>query len=115
MSIDPDRVSPPADMAETDTQQEEPARSESPDRGDVQQLRTRWREVQGAFVDDPHDAVSRAAELVTDLVDEVTARYQERTKTLAGQWSGGDHADTENLRTALCSYRDLFDDLLEVR
>lgn len=79
---------------------------------DIDELRMRWREVQVTFVDDPHDAVVRARDLIAETVDKLTVVCTERTRTLENQWSGASGSDTERLRTTLRSYRDFFDRLV---
>ncbi|WP_410876036.1 hypothetical protein [Nocardia sp. A7] len=80
------------------------------DEQSLEQLRGRWRELQGAFVDDPRDAVSKADNLVGELIHELTSTYSERQKLIAGRWS--EDPDTESLRRALRSYRAFFNQLL---
>jgi hypothetical protein len=69
-------------------------------------LRTRWRELQADFVDDPERAV-RAAD---DVVDEMMKTIAERRQRLTGEWQG--HTGTEELRLALRGYRSFVDTLL---
>ncbi|MGN2636059.1 hypothetical protein ACTD5D_07670 [Nocardia takedensis] len=76
----------------------------------VDQLRTRWREVQGSFVDSPRQAVSRADDLVAELIQQLAAAYTARKQALADKAPG--EADTEALRQTLRHYRALFDQLL---
>ncbi|MBH0775933.1 hypothetical protein [Nocardia bovistercoris] len=73
-------------------------------------LRTRWRELQGSFVDSPRDAVTRADDLVAELIHQLTAAYAERKDALVEGWPEG--SDTEALRHALRSYRAFFNQLL---
>ncbi|HLS76305.1 MAG TPA: hypothetical protein VK083_05910 [Nocardia sp.] len=73
-------------------------------------LRTRWREVQAHFVDDPRESVTRADELVGETVEHLTTLLAERRRALAAGWSGS--AETEQLRTALRDYRTLFERLV---
>ncbi|MFC9876027.1 hypothetical protein [Nocardia salmonicida] len=80
------------------------------DEKSLEQLRGRWRDLQGSFVDDPRDAVSQADTLVGELIHELTSTYAERQKIIAGRWS--ESPDTESLRRALRSYRAFFDQLL---
>ncbi|WP_067652880.1 hypothetical protein [Nocardia harenae] len=75
-------------------------------------LNTRWKEVQGSFVDNPHDAVTRADLLVSETVEQITTRWSEHQQQLQGRWSRGTDSDTENLRQALRDYRDFFQKLL---
>ncbi|WP_019930834.1 hypothetical protein [Nocardia sp. BMG111209] len=83
---------------------------------DIDGLRTRFREAQGNFVDDPRDAVVKADELVTETIQQLTTVLAERKQALEGRWSrdsdGGDV--TEDLRQALRSYRTFLDQLLAV-
>lgn len=69
-------------------------------------LRTRWRELQADFVDDPQRAVREA----DDVVDEVLRTITEHRQRLAGEWQG--HTDTEDLRLAMREYRSFFDRLM---
>lgn len=75
-------------------------------------LRSRWSDVQAGFVDDPQNAVQRAHGLVTDLVNELTDTFTRERSNLEGQWKGGGTADTEALRIALQRYRSFFNRLL---
>ena len=75
-------------------------------------LRAQWNDVQAAFVDDPQNAVQRAHQLVTQLVNELTDTFTRERSTLESQWSGGGQADTEALRVALQRYRSFFNRLL---
>ncbi|WP_067863838.1 hypothetical protein [Nocardia shimofusensis] len=77
---------------------------------EVDQLRTRWHELQAHFVDDPRESVTRADELVGETIERLTALFAERRRTLAAGWSGA--AETEQLRTALRDYRSLFERLV---
>ncbi|MEV6660543.1 hypothetical protein [Nocardia fluminea] len=80
------------------------------DEKSLEHLRGRWRDLQGTFVDDPHDAVFKADELVTELIHELTSTYAARKGIIADRWS--DSPDTESLRRALRSYRSFFNQLL---
>lgn len=77
-------------------------------------LRSRWDEVQAGFVDDPQQCVQQADRLVTDVVDRVTARFEEARNRLEAQWARGEQASTEDLRLALKRYRDFFQRLLSM-
>ncbi|MEV0359054.1 hypothetical protein AB0H71_23655 [Nocardia sp. NPDC050697] len=82
------------------------------DRDLLDVLNTRWKEVQGSFVDNPHDAVTRADLLVAETVEQITTRWSEHQQQLQGRWSRGTDGDTENLRQALRDYRTFFQKLL---
>ncbi|MEU2041846.1 hypothetical protein [Nocardia niwae] len=79
---------------------------------DRDRLRTQWREVQVTFVDSPRDAVSRADELLGDIIHQLTTTYEQRKRELDER--RGDTSDTEGLRQALRGYRSFFDQLLSI-
>ncbi|HKV19745.1 MAG TPA: hypothetical protein VJR50_11980 [Mycobacterium sp.] len=82
--------------------------------GDLSGFRSRWTEVQAAFVDDPRDCVQKADGLVADVVDRLTAGFANARSGLEEQWSRGEQVSTEDLRLALQRYRDFFERLLAV-
>jgi hypothetical protein len=82
--------------------------------GDLSGFRSRWTEVQAAFVDDPRDCVQKADGLVADVVDRLTAGFSQARTGLEEQWSRGEQVSTEDLRLALQRYRDFFERLLAV-
>ena len=77
------------------------------DEAEADELRTRWRAVQTAFVDDPKGAVRDADQLVTRVIRTLTAQKNELDEQLHGR-----PAETEELRLALRRYRTLFNQLL---
>ncbi|WP_433525019.1 hypothetical protein ACQPZ2_08300 [Nocardia pseudovaccinii] len=79
---------------------------------DVERLRTAWRQLQGGFVDSPHDAVTQADDLVMATVQQLSAALAERKQSLERLWSREEDGDTEDLRLALRSYRAFFDQLV---
>ncbi|MDT5015140.1 MAG: hypothetical protein QOD39_1300 [Mycobacterium sp.] len=81
---------------------------------DLSGLRSRWDDVQTAFVDDPAECVSKADELVAEVVDQLTAGFSETRSRLEAQWARGEDASTEDLRLALRRYREFFQRLLAV-
>ncbi|MFI6042643.1 hypothetical protein ACIA8C_13475 [Nocardia sp. NPDC051321] len=81
---------------------------------DLDQLRTKWREVQGTFVDNPRDAVTQADQIVTDIIYQLTTAIAERKRVLEERTSGVQDADTEELRQALRGYRGFFHRLLSI-
>jgi hypothetical protein len=76
-------------------------------------MRTQWNDVQAGFVDDPRNAVQKAHQLVTELMNELTDTFTRERATLEGEWSGGREPDTETLRIALQRYRAFFNRLLQ--
>lgn len=81
---------------------------------DLSGLRSRWDDVQAAFVDDPRECVQKADRLVSDVVDQLTTGFAEARSRLEEQWSRGQEASTEDLRQALKRYREFFQRLLSV-
>ena len=77
-------------------------------------LRSRWDDIQAAFVDDPTECVQKADALVEEVVEQLTAGFSEARSRLEAQWARGEHASTEDLRVALQRYREFFQRLLAV-
>ena len=82
--------------------------------GEAGQFRSRWSEVQGAFVDSPRAAVERADALVAEATKRIADVFADERAKLEGQWDRGDNVTTEDLRVALQRYRAFFDRLLNV-
>jgi hypothetical protein len=81
---------------------------------DLSGLRSRWDDVQAAFVDNPKECVQKADTLVAEIVEQLTTGFSETRSRLEGQWARGESASTEDLRVALKRYRDFFQRLLSV-
>lgn len=77
---------------------------------DVERFRTRWRELQADFVDDPQQAVRGADGLVGEVMSALNEIFARHKSELEGQWQGG--GETEQLRVALRRYRSFLDQLL---
>jgi hypothetical protein len=95
---------------------------------DAEELRTNWLRLQAGFVDDPHEAVSDAADLVEHTAQALVGALRMRQQELREMWDGGrpqasDAADadpdgqgvqptaadtTEQLRLLMKRYRVLF-------
>ena len=73
---------------------------------------SRWREIQGSFVDEPRRAVEDADALVADLMQRLADGFAQERSRLESQWDRGDEVSTEDLRVALQRYRSFFDRLL---
>jgi hypothetical protein len=82
--------------------------------GELTDMRSRWTEVQSAFVDDPRDCVQKADGLVADVVDKLTSGFSHARSHLEEQWDRGEQVSTEDLRIALTRYREFFERLLAV-
>jgi hypothetical protein len=82
--------------------------------GDASDYARRWDSIQVGFVDDPQAAVREAETLVSDVMGEVVATFQQQRQQLETQWSGGGQASTDDLRAAFQRYRDFFQRLLQI-
>ena len=80
----------------------------------VQDLRTRWDNVQTGFVDEPRAAVQQADELVAQAMKHIAESFSSERNRLEQQWDRGDDVNTEDLRQALRKYRAFFQRLLSV-
>ncbi len=98
----------PSESPAADTSQEQLVSREA-----AMDFKARWEAIQQGFVDDPRSAVSDADSLVTDVLHQLSAGFEEQHRQLEGQWSEGE-PDTERLRSALQRYRDFFDRLLTI-
>jgi hypothetical protein len=81
---------------------------------ELQSFRGRWEQVQNSFVDEPREAVQKADDLVSDLVERLTSGFSQARSGLEEQWKKGEEASTEDLRVALTRYRAFFQRLLKV-
>jgi hypothetical protein len=129
------RTGPSAEMIETSdmgtepstagtepVEGESPASSAEPEQSmpsslfadDPSGLRSRWDDVQAAFVDDPRECVQKADGLVAEVVEQLTNGFAEARSRLEAQWARGEEASTEDLRLALKRYREFFQRLLSV-
>lgn len=81
---------------------------------ELDSLRTRWKEVQTAFVDEPRKAVEQADGLVASAMKRLAEVFAEERAGLEKQWDRGDSVSTEDLRVAMQRYRTFFDRLLSV-
>lgn len=81
---------------------------------ELNDLRTRWKEIQTAFVDEPRKAVEQADGLVASAMKRLAEIFAQERSGLEQQWDRGDQVSTEDLRVALQRYRSFFDRLLAV-
>ena len=81
---------------------------------DIEDLRSRWTDVQAGFVDEPRKSVEQADALVADVMKRLAETFASERSKLEGQWSRGDNVSTEDLRVALQHYRAFFDRLLSL-
>jgi hypothetical protein len=112
-------VSPPGQLVDDESAQP-PSATASPTPttsllgSDPADVRNRWHDLQASFVDDPRDAVQRADSLLEDLRAALHQAMESRTRELQDLWKNADHNDTERLRMALRSYRDVMHRLLSL-
>jgi hypothetical protein len=81
---------------------------------DLSGLRSRWDDVQAAFVDDSTGCVQTADALVAEGRRTTHRRFSGARSRLEAQWARGQDASTEELRLALRRYREFFQRLLAV-
>jgi hypothetical protein len=81
-------------------------------REESEHFRTRWNEIQGKFVDEPHSAVQQADALVSEVIEQITQMFTKEHSLLEGQWNQGNDVSTEDLRKALKRYRSFFNRLV---
>jgi hypothetical protein len=81
---------------------------------ELEGLRTRWKEIQTAFVDEPRKAVEQADSLVASAMHRLAEVFADERSKLEQQWDRGDSVSTEDLRLALQRYRTFFERLLSV-
>ena len=81
---------------------------------ELQELRSRWSDVQTAFVDEPRRAVEQADGLVASAMKRLAEVFAEERSKLEQQWDRGDNVSTEELRIALQRYRSFFHRLLSI-
>jgi len=78
----------------------------------AEDFRSRWQEIQTGFVDDPHNSVENADELVEQVMDSITETFSRERTALEDQWNQGTESSTEDLRLAIKRYRSFFNRLL---
>lgn len=81
---------------------------------ELEDLRTRWKDIQTGFVDEPRKAVEDADGLVASAMKRLAEVFSQERSRLEQQWDRGDNVSTEDLRVALQRYRSFFDRLLSV-
>ena len=84
----------------------------SPKDGD--NFRSRWRDIQTGFVDEPRRAVAQADELVAEIMQNLARSFSDQRSRLESVWEHSEKVSTEDLRMALRSYRSFLDRLLSV-
>lgn len=75
-------------------------------------FKTRWSDIQAAFVDQPHEAVNQADRLAEEIIERFSTIFVDERRRLGNQWVEGEKVSTEDLRLTLRRYRSLIDRLL---
>ncbi len=75
-------------------------------------FRSSWSAVQIGFVDDPHQAVRQADELVAQVMQSLAQTFTDERTKIESQVDEAQQASTEDLRVALRRYRSFFERLL---
>ena len=111
----PKPVASERDVSEMNRLQNETA-SDTPlfPNNELENLRTRWKEIQTAFVDEPRKAVEQADGLVASAMKRLAEVFADERSNLEKQWDRGDSVSTEDLRVAFQRYRTFFDRLLSI-
>jgi hypothetical protein len=79
---------------------------------ELQNITTRWKDIQAEFVDEPTQAIQQADALVAELMQRLAEMFATERAELETQWSGGNQVSTEDLRQGLRHYRSFFERLL---
>ena len=103
----------PVTMSGSQTEQNDGSTQLCPS-NELQDLRTRWKDIQTGFVDEPRKAVEQADGLVASAMKRLAEVFAQERSGLEQQWDRGDNVSTEDLRVALQRYRSFFDRLLSV-
>lgn len=116
----PARIDTAKPYATTDQAQSRPVQSSAGNQPsplfsetEVGEFRSRWSNIQTAFVDEPRRAVEDADNLVASLMKKLAEGFANERAGLEKQWDSGDNVSTEDLRLALQRYRSFFDRLLK--
>lgn len=81
-------------------------------KGEAENFRSRWFDIQTDFIDDPRHSVESADELVAQVINSITENFASERDSLEDQWNRGEEASTEDLRLAIKRYRSFFNRLL---
>jgi hypothetical protein len=73
----------------------------------------RWGSIQAGFIDDPQGAVEDASLLLTEMWAEVERAIKDQRQGVDGRWQGTE-CSTDDLRTVMQRYRDLYTRLLDI-
>jgi hypothetical protein len=82
------------------------------DERELQNMTTRWKDIQAEFVDEPTTAVREADALVAELMQRLATMFASERAELENRWAGDNQVSTEELRQGLRLYRSFFERLL---
>lgn len=74
----------------------------------VDELQHRWLVTQAQILDDPRDAVREAGLLIGDAMQFVTSTFTDHRDRIEREWRHNDSMSTDELRTVMRRYRNLF-------
>jgi hypothetical protein len=74
----------------------------------VEELQHRWLVTQAQILDDPRDAVREAGLLIGDAMQFVTSTFTDHRDRIEREWRHNDSMSTDELRTVMRRYRNLF-------
>ena len=77
-----------------------------------QEMRARWDMIQGAFVDQPRQAVEDADNLIGEAIKKLSEQLADERSGVIRQWNSGETVSTEFLRQSVRRYRAFFERLL---
>src|SRR5215211_5321881 len=78
----------------------------------INDLRTRWNDIQAGFIDEPRGALERANALVDEAITKLAEGFARTRENLYHQWKRDGTVSTEDMRQALRRYRSFFNRLL---
>jgi hypothetical protein len=71
-------------------------------------LRSRWNQIQAGFVDEPRRALEQANALVDEAITQLADGFARTRENLDQQWKRDGAVSTEEMRQALRRYRSFF-------
>jgi hypothetical protein len=84
------------------------------DQNSAQSFRSRWNEIQAAFVDEPRVAVARAEQLVAESIGQLSESFTAGRQKLEDELDRGSNESTETLRLVFQRYRSYFNRLMSI-
>jgi len=108
MRAEPTVTNEPAPMAEPGRPAPEPMKHEE-FWTELAEFRQRFDEIQAEFIAEPRAAVEKAETLIEEAVDRMMNALHDQLRRIHSDV--GDDTDTEHLRVAMLSYRELIDSM----